>query len=202
MSETTPTLESSAETVAGKTPKPRQPINMRKALAGLRFLNGEGSMYRCLRAAGYSRWVARDQMRQGLTAKACVEEAYKLNKKATPANLLQLARGRAYAVIENADPLKIELRDAVRMVESFEKVYGSRELPPSQVETTLVDRLTSIVAYLVVAQQRGLPVPKLDQLLPATLDVAVSHVAPAITQRNSNATCEKVEATPSLESDK
>ena len=172
-----------AATVEAPAPKPRkEPINYRKAMAGVYFLRGDGSLYRCLRKAGFAHSTSRVSLRAGLSAEICIAEANKLNKGASPAKLLQAARERAYQTILAFDPSTGSVGDIGRVLDIAEKHFGSRELPPSQVETTLVDRLTQIVAYLVVAQQRGLPVPRLDALNVTPLPVAVSQVAVADNQ--------------------
>lgn len=142
---------------------PATRINIRKAMAGLRILNGEGSVMRCLIASGYSRATARIQTQAGLSAESCIAEACKLDERANPANLLAAARSRAMLAIESVDPKTVRLGDAMKMLDTAEKFYGGHEISPSSVALNVADRLAQVVALLVEAKQRGLPVPALPE---------------------------------------
>jgi hypothetical protein len=136
-------------------------VNIRKALAGIHLLNGEGSQTRCLVKAGFSRATARNLTLKGLGAKECIAEAAKLDAMANPAKMLEAGRARAMLSIQACDPSKVPLKDAMKMLDTIEKYYGGHELASGTVALNVADRLSSIVALLVTAKQRGLPVPEL-----------------------------------------
>lgn len=138
---------------------PHNRVNIRKALAGIHMLNGEGSAYRCLMKAGYSRATARRL--NGLSVKDCIDEAAKLDPLMSPAKLLEGGRRRLAESIAFINPQTAPLRDVVRMFEATEKYFGGHEIQPGNATLNLADRLAGIVAFLVVARERGLPVPDL-----------------------------------------
>lgn len=138
-------------------------INIRRALAGIHLLNGEGSQYRCLVKAGYSRVTARRITANGLTAERCIAEAAKLDGISSPAKMLEAGRARAMLAIQACDPSTVPLKDAMKMLDTVEKYYGGHELQPSSVALNVADRLSQVVALLVEAKQRGLPVPALPE---------------------------------------
>lgn len=141
---------------------PENRLNIRKALAGLYLLQGEGSQFRCLMKAGYSRSTAKKLTANGLTAKRCLEETAKLDNSANPAKMLEVARRRAMLSMESIDPKTAPLKDVVRMLDTVEKYYGG-QIPAMHATLTLSDRLSGMVALLAVAAARGLPVPALPQ---------------------------------------
>jgi len=136
-------------------------VNIRRALAGIHLLNGEGSQYRCLVKAGFSRSTARKVTQNGLTAERCIAEAAKLDGMANPAKMLEAGRARAMLSIQACDPSKVPLKDAMKMLDTIEKYYGGHEIAPVNAIVSLADRLAQLAALLVVAKQRGLPVPDL-----------------------------------------
>ena len=158
---------------------PHDRINIRKALAGVYLLNGEGSMTRCLMRAGYSRASARIQTKAGLTAKSCLEEAAKMDVQSSPGKLLEAGRRRAALAIAACDPAKVPLKDSMKMLETVEKFYGGHELAANVALTTVADRLSSIAALLAVARQRGLPVPALPDYQEA--EIVASSSEPEVT---------------------
>ena len=137
---------------------PQNRINIRKALAGLHLLNGEGSELRCLVKAGFSRSTARNLTQNGLSAERCIAEAAKLDSKANPANMLAAARARALLAIESHDPKTVPLKDSMKMLDTVEKYYGGHEIQPSASILSVAERLATIASLLAVAQARGLPV--------------------------------------------
>ena len=153
------------------TPETR--VNMRKALAGIYLLRGEGSQLKCLVKAGYSRATARIQTQAGLSAKACIAEAAKLDSRANPAKMLEVGRSRAMLAIESCDPTTVPLKDAMKMLDTVEKYYGGHQLQPSSGGLALAERLAGIAALLAVARERGLPIqqaqlPAIEAQLVAT----------------------------------
>lgn len=140
---------------------PGKRVNIRKALAGIYLLDGRGSMLRCLMLAGYSRSTARVQVRNGLTGDQCLAEAAKMDEGASPAKLLEGARRRASQTIALMDPARTQVRDTIRLLEVVEKFHGGHELSTTHPVLALKDRLASLVALLLVARERGLPVPAL-----------------------------------------
>ncbi len=137
-------------------------VNIRKAMAGIYALQGEGSMYRCAVKAGFSRSTARRLLANGITAERCIEEAAKLDPELGPAKLLEGGRRRLAEQIAFMDPRTVPLRDVVRMFEATEKYFGGHELSPTNTLVTVADRLSQVAALLAVAQRRGLPVPRVD----------------------------------------
>ncbi len=141
---------------------PRDRINIRKALAGLHILKGSGSTMRCLMLAGYSRATARNLTEKGLGAQACIEEAAKFDPMMAPTKLLEAGRRRMAEALAVIDPTTTPLRDIARAFETTEKFFGGHEIQAASSLTTVADRLQSIVAMLVVARERGLPVPSME----------------------------------------
>jgi hypothetical protein len=137
-------------------------VNIRRAMAGIHILNGEGSQYRCLLMAGFSRSTARALGRNGLSAEHCIAEAAKLDGMANPAKMLEAGRARAMLAIQACDPVKVPLKDTMKMLDTVEKYYGGHQIPVSDALLGLGDRLAQIVALLRLGQSRGLPVPVID----------------------------------------
>ena len=158
MSEPTPKQLPADFPIVEPTPKG---VNIRRAMAGIHLLNGEGSQLRCLVKAGYSRATARNLTQAGLRAETCLAEAAKLDGIANPGKLLEAGRARAMLAIQACDPVKVPLRDTMKMLDTVEKYYGNREIPPGNTAIGVAARLADIVAMLVVARERGLPVPPL-----------------------------------------
>jgi hypothetical protein len=138
-------------------------INIRKAMAGIHLLNGEGSQFRCLVKAGFSRATARNLTQAGLRAETCIAEAAKLDSMANPAKMLEAGRARAMLAIQSCDPKTVPLKDAMKMLDTIEKYYGGHELQPTNALITVADRLAQVASLLAVAQARGLPVPRAEQ---------------------------------------
>ena len=114
---------------------------------------------RCLIKSGYSRATARLQKQAGLTAESCIAEAAKLDGMAHPAKMLEAGRARAMLAIQSCDPVKVPLKDTMKMLDTVEKYYGGHEIPVGSALTTVADRLSQIAALMALAQRRGLPVP-------------------------------------------
>ena len=138
-------------------------INIRKAMAGIHLLNGEGSAFRCLMKAGYSRATARRL--NGLSAKDCIDEAAKLDGMANPAKMLEAGRSRAMLAIQSIEPSKARLGDVIKMLDTVEKYYGGHELTPTNAILGLTERLAQLAALMAVAQRKGLPVPSIEAVI-------------------------------------
>ncbi len=160
-------------------------INVRKALAGIYLLEGRGSLKTCLIEAGFSPTTARGPKDKGLDAKACLEEAKKLDSKADPANLLSAARKRAAQSIAAIDPLRTPLRDVVRLLDTTEKYFGNHEIPTGSPTLALAERLAGIAALLAVARERGLPTGE-RSVATRTLDAVMVERNPLETKGESD----------------
>ena len=145
-------------------------VNIRRAMAGIHLLNGEGSQYRCLVKAGFSRSTARKVMQNGLTAERCIAEAAKLDGMANPAKMLEAGRSRAMLAIQSLEPSKARLGDVIKMLDTVEKYYGGHELTPTNAILGLTERLAQLAALMAVAQRKGLPVPSIEAVIVSESD--------------------------------
>mgnify|MGYP001417843249 CR=1 FL=1 len=151
-----------SEAVA-KTPRVESSkrINWRKALAGIKLLEGHGSLKQCLIDSGFAEHSARKPQDNGLAADRCLAEAAKLGIDSNPAKMLEAAREKAMLAIAACDPNTVALKDAMKMLDVIEKYHGGHEIAAGHAITSLTDRLTGMVVLLAVARERGLPVPML-----------------------------------------
>lgn len=151
-----------------------RPINIRKALAGLYLLRGDGSLKRCLMQAGFSEKTASNPTQAKLTGQNLLAETARLENESKPGKLLAAARARMAEALAVADPLRTPLKDIARAFETVEKLHGARESSiPLVPGLDVGERLVMVERLVLVARERGLPIGRkslLSKAKAATID--------------------------------
>ena len=141
------------------------PLNPRKAMAGLKILQGM-RIGDALREAGFSKWTARAPAAKGLDAMGCLEEATKLDPECKPANLLASARrvfGKKLRQLEDDEEILKLARpgEIARTAEVAERYYGAGEPLDSLDETRSPQERIEFLRALLNRFEAG-PVIKLE----------------------------------------
>ena len=149
-------LTAPPEDALDEKPKRRERINMRMAIAGIRFARGEGSLAQCLIKSGFSRVTVRSATRNGLTVERCLEEAAKIDKDTSPSKLLEVGRATFLKTVAMTDPTTLSVRDATRALDVTEKYFGGHVSPTSpDAALSVLDRISTVMALALVLQERG-----------------------------------------------
>ena len=145
--------------VLNQPPQPKGgEVNERKANAGInRIKNPQWSMQKCLVDAGYSPETARTQKSHGLSASACIAEAWKREPEAKPQNLLRKARillDKRLDVGLTQDLKDVKLTDVARMVDTVERSYAASDADISSDARSFAVRLKWLQEVTKVLKKR------------------------------------------------
>jgi len=146
------------------------PANIRKALAGLNYLNGD-SAKKALTSAGFSPFTANTPRKNNLHAEPCIAAAVEVFPQVNPANLIEKTRRLMEKRLDRALEVggkeldRIRLGEIARMVDVSEKVYGSHGDSIDD-GRAYGERLAWLIQVSQIMKERGLTPERLESLSP------------------------------------